>query len=108
MGFGSGLLEKIILFIDGSFTLVNKHSFITFERNRLEDAVSLVVPLLLKYLQVLASTLLNLDVRMVLVSLNNILDAIASTLESDSELGQCSESPAYYDIAPFPFSIVFV
>lgn len=105
---GSGLLEEIVLLVDGSFTLVNKHTLITLEGNGLEDTVSLIVPLLFENLNVLASTLLNLDVRVVLVSLDNVLDSLAGTLESDSELGQCSESPADYNIAPFPFAIVLV
>jgi len=83
----------IIIVLDGSVLLINQHVFVTLERNWLENAKTLFIPLVVEDLEIFTGSLLDLNVSMVGVRLEDLLDTLLNILQTNGKLGECCKGP---------------
>jgi hypothetical protein len=71
--------------------------------------MSLIVPLLIKELQVFAGSLLNFNIHVISELLDHFLSCgLNNFAQANSELGQSSEDPTYYGVTTFTLSGVIL
>lgn len=91
-----------------SITLVNQHVLSSLEENWLEDATSLIVPLVLQDLEILAGPLLDFDVGVVCVRINDLFDFLEAASHTNCQLGECSQGPLNDHITSLALAVVFI
>ena len=81
-------LLLIVILASNSTTcsIINKHILCSLEEDRLENAASLCIPLISQDLNILACTLLDLNIRVICVCLNNLSDLICAASQANGEL----------------------
>ena len=78
------------------------------EEDRLENAASLCVPLVSQDLNILACTLLDLNISVISVCLNDLSDLIRAASQADSEFRQSSQGPANNGITALSLAIMLI
>jgi hypothetical protein len=91
-----------------SILLAYQHTFICLERYRLKQALSVIRPLLVEYLNVLTRSLLNFNVCVVRVAINELFHFGSYSWESDCQLRQRCECPRDNNIRPLAFPVIFI
>ena len=103
------LLLIVILASDSTTcSIINKHILCSLEEDRLENAASLLFPLISQDLNVLACTLLDLNIRMISVCLDNLSDLIRAPSQADSEFRQSSQGPTNDGVAALSLAIMLI